>query len=305
MSIYVETTIRGDLEEVWRRTQTPDLHELWDLRFTSIEYLERPNPEAPQRFRYATRIGFGIEIEGWGETVGEQQKDGVRTSALRFGSDHPLSLIREGSGYWKYEPVDGGVRFLTGYDYKVRWGIVGRVIDWIFRPLMGWATAWSFDRLKGWIESDRDPVTTGRLAAVHALASLAVALVWCWHGLVPKLLGPHPDEVHMMLAAGAPEAIAPAAVRLAGLAELIFGVLVLICARQRWPFLLTLFLMGLATVGVLGTAPEYALGAFGPVTLNLQLAVLALIALIAGRDLPTARACLRSPPERSPTKEET
>ena len=64
MSIYVETRIRGSMDELWRLTQTPDLHECWDLRFTSITSLQRSNDSELQRFRYATRIGFGMEIEG-------------------------------------------------------------------------------------------------------------------------------------------------------------------------------------------------------------------------------------------------
>ncbi len=59
MTIYVETLIRSDLEKVWRYTQTPELHSRWDLRFTDIHYLPRPDPPIPQRFRYQTRIGFG------------------------------------------------------------------------------------------------------------------------------------------------------------------------------------------------------------------------------------------------------
>jgi uncharacterized protein YndB with AHSA1/START domain len=61
--IYVETLIRAPLEEVWAKTQTPAEHVRWDARFTSIE------PLAGGRFRYATRIGFGPEIEGLGESV--------------------------------------------------------------------------------------------------------------------------------------------------------------------------------------------------------------------------------------------
>jgi hypothetical protein len=43
------------------------------------------------------------------------------------------------------------VRFLTGYDYGTRFGLPGQVIDRLaLRPLLGWATAWSFDRLRLW-----------------------------------------------------------------------------------------------------------------------------------------------------------
>ncbi len=37
--IYVEIFIRGTLEDLWRLTQTPELHTRWDLRFSRIEYL--------------------------------------------------------------------------------------------------------------------------------------------------------------------------------------------------------------------------------------------------------------------------
>src|SRR5262249_38204563 len=86
-----------------------------------------------------------------------RRPDGTRTSALRFASDHPLSLIREGAGYWRYVPTGVGVRFLTGYDYRPGWGGAGPLADLAFRPLIGWATAWSFDRLRLWVERRLDP----------------------------------------------------------------------------------------------------------------------------------------------------
>ena len=36
--IYVEIFIRGTLEDLWRLTQTPELHTRWDLRFSRIEF---------------------------------------------------------------------------------------------------------------------------------------------------------------------------------------------------------------------------------------------------------------------------
>jgi len=100
-----------------------------------------------------------LEHGGEGETVGRRDStDGSSTSALKFGSDEPLSIIREGSGYWKYIPTDDGVRFLTWYDYRTRFGAVGAYVDrLIFRPLIGWATAWSFDRLRLWLEQGVAP----------------------------------------------------------------------------------------------------------------------------------------------------
>ena len=158
--IYVETVISAPLEQVWAKTQTPAEHVRWDARFTSIESV------GGGRFRYATRIGFGLEVEGHGESVAERRaEDGAATSALRFWSDDARSLIRSGSGYWRYVPTGDGVRFLTRYDYDARWGVLGALVDrLVFRPLLGWATAWSFDRLRIWLEDGVEPERSRRLA---------------------------------------------------------------------------------------------------------------------------------------------
>src|SRR5437870_6385440 len=142
MKLTAETLIKSDRETVWRLSQTPLLHARWDLRFTDIEYLPRESSAEPQRFRYATRIGFAVK--GWGETIGDPERS---TSALRFGSTDAKSIIREGTGSWTYSEQAGTVRFSTVYDYTIRHGWFGRVLDLLFRPLMIWATRWSFDRV--------------------------------------------------------------------------------------------------------------------------------------------------------------
>lgn len=135
MGLYIEARIRADLDDLWTRTQEPSHHQRWDLRFTRITYLPRAEGE-PQRFRYATRVLPGLTVAGTGVSAGERERpDGTRTSALRFSSPHPLSLLAEGSGYWRYLPDGDGVTFLTGYDYRPRWGRVGAVTDrLLFRP---------------------------------------------------------------------------------------------------------------------------------------------------------------------------
>jgi hypothetical protein len=163
--LFIETVIRCDLDTLWQRTQDPAAHQRWDLRFTRIDYLPRPDRAQPQRFRYAVRVLPGLLIGGTGSTVGDQaRRDGGWTSVLRFASPHPLSLIRSGSGYWRYLPFDGGIRFRTGYDYRPGWGPVGKVADLVFRPLMRWGTAWSFDRLRLWLETGASPEKSLRSA---------------------------------------------------------------------------------------------------------------------------------------------
>ncbi|GAA2506990.1 hypothetical protein [Streptomyces gobitricini] len=174
MGLYVETRIRADMETVWRRTQDPSRHQRWDLRFTEIAPLPDV-PGRPRRFRYATRVLPFLTVAGTGVSAGEcHRAGGERVSALRFASPDPLSLLAEGSGYWRYVPTPDGVRFLTGYDYRPRWGRFGATADrLVFRPLMGWATAWSFDRLRLWCEQGVSPARS----LVHALAELAVRIL--------------------------------------------------------------------------------------------------------------------------------
>jgi hypothetical protein len=174
--------IRADLDEVWRRTQEPALHQRWDLRFTRITYLPGAAPDDARRFEYTVRVLPGLTLGGTGVSTGERDNvDGSRTSALRFGSAHPLSLIRSGTGYWRYVPTDAGIRFFTGYDYQPGWGPLGPLADRLFRPLMWWGTAWSFDRLRLWLERGVPPEQSLRRALVDAGTRVAVAAVawWC------------------------------------------------------------------------------------------------------------------------------
>jgi len=296
VSIYVEIRIRGSMDELWEKTQQPNVHQRWDLRFSDIDYLPR-EPGQAQKFLYATRIGAGLRIAGAGESTGEHDDaTGQRTSALKFWSDDPKSLIATGSGYWKYIPTSDGIRFLTWYDYRVRFGTLGRVLDWGFRPLIGWATAWSFDRLRLWIERGAPPEASRTYAGIYSVARAAVAFVWLYHGLVPKLLFHNADELRMISRVVIPGMSTHVAVALAGTLEVCFGILVLLLWKSRWPLWLTILLMMLALVGVAVSSPEYLTGAFNPVTLNLSVAALAAITLLAREHIPTASTCLRQPP---------
>jgi uncharacterized membrane protein YphA (DoxX/SURF4 family) len=297
MSIYVEILVRAPIEVLWSHTQTPALHERWDLRFSRIECLPRNDASKPQRFLYATRIGFGLEISGEGETVGRRDStDGSSTSALTFGSDEPLSIIREGSGYWKYIPIEDGVRFLTCYDYRTRFGVAGTLFDrLIFRPLIGWATAWSFDRLRLWLEQDVAPEQAIRQSLIHVISRVALAFVFAYHGLVPKLLTRNVDEIAMLRDAGVAAGLTNVGAAVLGILELSFAVALLVAWQRRWPLFVCLGLMFLATAAVGLNSPRYFEAAFNPLTLNLAVACLAGIDLLVLDNIPSASRCLRRP----------
>jgi hypothetical protein len=293
--LYVEAQIRGPLDRVWDLTQDPALHQRWDLRFSTITYLPRPNPEEPQQFLYTTRIGFGIEVHGTGESIATRTaSNDVQISSLRFWSGEKLSLITEGSGYWKYIPISNqAVTFLTWYDYRTRFGIWGRIADIAFRPLLGWATAWSFDRLRLWVEDDCPPETVRAMSFIYAFARIAVVFVWLWHGLVPKLLFHNADELRMLQVTGWNFSSLSSMVSWFGAAEIVTGVAGLLFWRWRGYLALTAVGMIVALATVALRSPEYLYAAFNPVTLNLCVLALSIVAWWAWRYSAFASRCLR------------
>jgi DoxX-like family len=182
--------------------------------------------------------------------------------------------------------------FLTWYDYRTRFGAAGRLVDRIFfRPLIGWATAWSFDRLRLWMERGISPQVSFRLALIHAFARLGIAFIWLWQGLMPKLLFPSRDEVAMLEAVGLPVSFLP----FIGVLELVLAAAALALWRWRGFFLLNALAMIAALATVALSSPAYLVTAFNPVTLNIATILLSLTGYFAAADLPSASHCLRKP----------
>lgn len=152
--IYVSIRIHAPVETVWALTQDPASHVRWDVRFSRIVPLHGI-AGGGERFRYERALP-GHVIHGLGTSIGERLRpDGSRTSALRFETGDRLSPLRSGRGYWRYVPDGDATVFTTGYDYDPGWG---RMIDGLLvRGLVGWATAWSFDRLRLWAETGTPP----------------------------------------------------------------------------------------------------------------------------------------------------
>lgn len=293
-ALYIETTIRTTLDDVWEKSQNPALHQRWDLRFSEIDYLPRMEGE-PQRFVYASRVA-GVRVDGRGESIGERfRPDGASSSSLKFWSDHPLALIREGSGFWRYVPTPEGIRFYTGYDYEVRWGWFGRLVDrMLFRPWIGWATAWSFDRLRLWLEHGIRPESAFSLSVAHASARLGLGMMWVYQGLVPKLLVPD-GEVALAIQAGLP--YPDLAVTILGAIEVLFGLVFLFVPRWRLPYLATAIVMVPLTVGVFLGGLDAFVQPFNPVGLNLVAAGLGVAGYVTWPGRPSALRCLRAPRE--------
>lgn len=291
--IYVEIEIDSDIDEVWKASQDPDLHSQWDIRFSSITYLPKKDDE-PQMFTYKRSVTPLLTVEGWGKSTGTFNKgDGTRSSSLHFGTNQWFSPIKEGKGYWKYEPQQKGTKFLTQYDYDVNFGSLGKVFDtFVFRPIIGWGTALSFDVLKRWLEKGKAPRSQySRFFTTYGL-SLLFAFIWMYHGLIPKVIGKHPEEMRML--ANAIPFKNPLALLIGiGIAEMLFGVLWLVYKKKKHLFAMQLAVFPLLTIAAIVAAPEAAGHPFSPVTFNLSLFVLSLIGYFSCDCLPTAKSCKR------------
>jgi hypothetical protein len=114
-------------------------------------------------------------------------------------------------------------------------------------------------------------------AALHSTARIGLAFVFAYHGLVPKLLVHHADEIAMLRDAGISDQRSGLVLILFGVGELLLAFVLLLFWRHRWPALLCLGLMCVGTIGVALSSPRYLVAAFNPVSLNLTIALLALI----------------------------
>lgn len=292
--IYVKTIIKTDIESLWEYSQDPKVHERWDLRFSSIEYLPREKTD-DQHFNYLTSIGFGLSINGTGISRGEIVKEsGERSSSLEFFSEHPLSLITKGSGYWKYKPDGDSVEFLTRYNYETRWGKIGEWIDKLFfKHLIGWATSWSFDALKVWLEKGIQPEETMKKSVVHLLVCLSLAFVWLYQGLIPKILFPHTGEVDMVKASGIFSGYESEVVMMIGIIQMLIGLLFLLPLKKKLLFFSSSVAVFFLGIGPLIVSPEQFILPFNPATLNITMIVLGLIGALNNNGLALARNCER------------
>ncbi|MGE6629773.1 hypothetical protein [Bacillus sp. NPDC077027] len=183
--VYVETEIVAPLEKVWEYTQNPSLHEQWDLRFSTIT-LEASSNDEPQSFLYEKNIGFGMSVTGTGAYRTKVTAENERASSLKFGSSHPLSFIKKGGGHWKYVKTKDRVVFTTQFDYETKEGKGWRWADrFMFRPMIGLATAFSFGSLKVWLEKGIHPRLLLERTLAHVFICLLFSVVWLFQAFAP------------------------------------------------------------------------------------------------------------------------
>ncbi len=116
-----------------------------------------------------------------------------------------------------------------------------------------------------------------RQSPVVLVSRIALAFVWIYQGIVPKLVCQSPIELGLLSHLGPMFGFLCS---IMGYGEMLFGVLILL-SPWRWPFLLNIAAM----LGLFGfvslTEPQLLVQPFNPVTLNVALIALSITAFIS------------------------
>lgn len=109
------------------------------------------------------------------------------------------------------------------------------------------------------------------------VARYILGLSWIYHGLFPKLLTIAPLEKQLTASMGFSDEVSFLITRVAGVSEIIFGVLLIVCYKNRHLLLLNIIaLLGLCLFVAI-QMPLLLIEAFNPVTTNFALIGLAYV----------------------------
>lgn len=121
------------------------------------------------------------------------------------------------------------------------------------------------------------------LDRVAQLSRLSFGAVWFYQGLVPKLLGPHPEELAMAAAFGLAPELQRIASYTAGVLEIVLAACIIAARRQVWPHALSVLACIALLAFVAIYTPSHLVAPFNPVALNVALGVLSLITVVCIR----------------------
>lgn len=131
-------------------------------------------------------------------------------------------------------------------------------------------------------EADRGGPELVRLDRVYLLSRLALAVIFFYHGLVPKLLFRSPQEIEMN-STFTPWVEESFALISSGVAEILISVLLLVCYRARFFNYAILFFGTAATLAIALMLPHLLTDAFNPFSTNVAIVGFAIINLLARR----------------------
>ncbi|BCU65968.1 hypothetical protein F941_00380 [Acinetobacter bouvetii DSM 14964 = CIP 107468] len=113
------------------------------------------------------------------------------------------------------------------------------------------------------------------LLSIH----LALAVLWIYQGLVPKILFQAADELRIWQLQGLNEIQAVILMQISGCVEIAFGLLFLVLKKHQLLHLLNIIsMLGLSAL-ILAVDPRYFQQAFNPFVMNTAMATLSIAAI--------------------------
>jgi hypothetical protein len=155
---------------------------------------------------------------------------------------------------------------------------------------MIWATAWSFDCLKNWIEKGLHPRQAIRAQLTVLLSNATLGIIWIYQGLIPKLLYSDTGEIEILKQSGLFTGNEKSVLTVIGWVEILFGFIILFVHRKPVHIINIIALLLLSTATIFSNAIIFTFP-FNPFSLNISMISISLIALLNIRDLPKASNC--------------
>ena len=115
----------------------------------------------------------------------------------------------------------------------------------------------------------------------YNISRFAIAFIWLYHGLIPKLIFQHATELEL-INKGPLIGTAESTLFLAGIGEVLIGICVLIFWNRAWPVYLSLVGFTVLLVASIAISPSHAVHAFNPITLTVSAIFFCLIQLREG-----------------------
>src|SRR5690606_36725714 len=121
-----------------------------------------------------------------------------------------------------------------------------------FRPLIGWGVALSFEVVKNWIEREETRASQYMRFLLTWAISYLFSFIWIYHGLVPKLLFLHKDEVNMVNQLLAWSSITASSVVITdGIIEIVIGLCWLFYPNKRMLLLIQLIVFPILMISAI------------------------------------------------------
>lgn len=121
---------------------------------------------------------------------------------------------------------------------------------------------------------------------IHYISRLSLALIWFYHGLVPKILFKSDQEI-LMNNQFMPFLEKNFALISTGVLEIIYSIILVVCFHSKKVLYPSIVFSTFATIALLYKLPHLFTHAFNPFSINLAVCALSLISYISISQQPT------------------